>query len=248
MSTLDGKVALVTGGGRGIGKAIVFALAEAGATVAFTYKSSSSAAQEIVSGLAGKGHRVLAYHADAASLAESTAVVETLIKECGRLDILVNNAGITKDGLIMRMSEDDWDRVLANNLKSVYNFTKAGCRQMMGQRSGKIINITSVVGVSGNAGQANYAASKAGIIGFTKSIAKELGSRNIQVNAVAPGFVDTDMTGALNADQKNALVNLIPLKRAGQPQDIAAVVKFLASSDADYITGQVLCVDGGMTM
>jgi len=248
MSTLDGKVALVTGGGRGIGKAIVFAFAEAGATVAFTYKSSSSAAQEIVSALAGKGHRILAYHADAASLAESTTVVETVIKECGRLDILVNNAGITKDGLLMRMSEDDWDRVLSNNLKSVYNFTKASCRQMMGQRSGKIITITSVVGVSGNAGQANYAASKAGIIGFTKSIAKELGSRNIQVNAVAPGFVDTDMTGALNADQKNALVNLIPLKRTGRPQDVAAVVKFLASSDADYITGQVLCVDGGMTM
>lgn len=248
MNTLEGKVALVTGGGRGIGRAIVMALADAGATVAFTYKSSASAAQEIIGELTGKGRKAFAYQADAASLRESVTVVDAVIKECGRLDILVNNAGITKDGLLMRMPEEDWDRVLANNLKSVYNFTKAACRQMMGQRCGKIINITSVVGMSGNAGQSNYAASKAGIIGFTKSVAKELGSRNIQVNAVAPGFVDTDMTGALNPDQKKALVDLIPLKRTGQPRDIAAGVLFLASSDADYITGQVLCVDGGMTM
>jgi 3-oxoacyl-[acyl-carrier protein] reductase len=164
------------------------------------------------------------------------------------LDILVNNAGITRDGLLMRMSEEDWDTVIANNLKSAFNFTKAACRPMMGQRAGKIINITSVVGVTGNAGQANYAASKAGLIGFTKSVAKELGSRNIQVNAVAPGFVETDMTHKLNADQKKALAELIPLKRTAQPHEIAGVVRFLASSDADYITGQVLCVDGGMTM
>jgi len=248
MASLQGKVALVTGGTRGIGKAIVHALAEAGARVAFTYKSSDAAAQEIVTQLSAKGHTVKAIHSDASSLNEASRTVETVVREMGRLDILVNNAGITKDGLLMRMAEEDWDTVMANNLKSVFNFTKAACRQMMGQRSGKIINITSVVGISGNAGQANYAASKAGIIGFTKSIAKELGSRNIQVNAVAPGFVETDMTGALNDAQKKALSDLIPLKRTAQPQEIAATVRFLASSDADYITGQVLCVDGGMTM
>jgi 3-oxoacyl-[acyl-carrier protein] reductase len=248
MASLQGKVALVTGGTRGIGKAIVETLAEAGARVAFTYKSSDAAAVEIVTHLSAKGQTAKAIHSDASSLNAASQTVETVVREMGRLDILVNNAGITKDGLLIRMAEEDWDTVMANNLKSVFNFTKAACRQMMGQRSGKIINITSVVGISGNAGQANYAASKAGIIGFTKSIAKELGSRNIQVNAVAPGFVDTDMTGALNDAQKKALADLIPLKRTAQPQEIAASVRFLASSDADYITGQVLCVDGGMTM
>jgi len=245
---LNGKVALVTGGGRGIGKAIVLALSDAGATVAFTYKSSAAAAEELVKDLRTKGRQAFAYSSDAASSTETTKVVEQVIKDCGRLDILVNNAGITRDGLLMRMSEEDWDTVIANNLKSAFNFTKAACRPMMGQRAGKIINITSVVGVTGNAGQANYAASKAGLIGFTKSVAKELGSRNIQVNAVAPGFVETDMTHKLNADQKKALAELIPLKRTAQPHEIAGVVRFLASSDADYVTGQVLCVDGGMTM
>jgi 3-oxoacyl-[acyl-carrier protein] reductase len=171
-----------------------------------------------------------------------------VIKQFGRLDILVNNAGITRDGLLMRMSEADWDAVLNNNLKSVFNFTKAACRPMMSQRAGRIINISSIVGVSGNAGQANYAASKAGIVGFTKSIAKELASRNIQVNVVAPGYIDTDMTGALTADQKKALIEHIPLKRTGRPEDVSSVVVFLASDAAAYITGQVLCVDGGLTM
>jgi 3-oxoacyl-[acyl-carrier protein] reductase len=175
-------------------------------------------------------------------------VVETVVKEWGRIDILVNNAGITRDGLLMRMSEEDWDSVILNNLKSVYNFTKAACRPMMSQRSGKIVNITSIVGLTGNAGQANYAASKAGIIGFTKSIAKELGSRNIQCNAIAPGYVETDMTGKLNAEQRKALTDLIPLKRTADPKEIGAVARFLASADADYITGQVLCVDGGMAI
>jgi 3-oxoacyl-[acyl-carrier protein] reductase len=248
MSILTGNVALVTGGSRGIGKAIVASLSDAGATVAFTYKSSAAIAREVVEELTSKGRKAYAYQADATSLAESIQVVETVVKETGRLDILINNAGITKDGLLMRMSEEDWDGVLKNNLKSVYNFTKAACRQMMSQKAGKIINITSVVGVSGNAGQSNYAASKAGIIGFTKAIAKELGSRNIQVNAVAPGYVETDMTSKLTAEQRKALSEMIPLRRTAQPYEIAAVVKFLASADANYITGQVLCVDGGMTM
>lgn len=248
MGILDARVALVTGGGRGIGRAIVVALAEAGATVAFTYKSSGTAAGELAAELKEKGCRVLAIQADATSTQESAQVVEQVVKEFGRLDILVNNAGITKDGLLMRMSEDDWDAVLQNNLKSVYNFTKAASRPMMGQRSGKMINITSVVGVTGNAGQANYAASKAGMIGFTKSVAKELGSRNIQVNAVAPGYVETDMTAKLNDEQRKALTGIIPLKRTARPEEVAGVVRFLASADADYITGQVICVDGGMTM
>jgi 3-oxoacyl-[acyl-carrier protein] reductase len=194
------------------------------------------------------GFKATCYQSDAASAVEAARVVESIIKEFGRLDILVNNAGITKDGLLMRMSEEDWDKVIANNLKSVFNFTKAACRQMMNQRAGKIINIASVVGITGNAGQANYAASKAGIIGFTKSVAKELGSRNIQANAVAPGFVETSMTAALSDDQKKAFADLIPLKRAAKPSEIAGVVRFLASSEADYITGQVIAVDGGMTM
>ncbi len=248
MSTLQDRVALVTGGGRGIGRAIVYALAEAGAMTAFTYRTSSAAAEGVVSDLAAGGNKVRAWHSDASSSREAVQVVDSVVKEWGRLDILVNNAGITRDALLLRMSEDDWDTVIANNLKSVYNFTKAACRPMMNARWGRIINITSVVGLTGNAGQANYAASKAGIIGFTKSIAKELGSRNIQCNAVAPGYVETDMTEKLSPEQRKALTDLIPLKRTAKPQDIAAVVRFLASPDAGYITGQVICVDGGMTM
>jgi 3-oxoacyl-[acyl-carrier protein] reductase len=246
--SMDGKIALVTGGARGIGRAIVEALAAQGATVAFTYRSSSAAAEEIVAALKASGRTAAAFASDASSAAEAGGVVESVIKQFGRLDILVNNAGITRDGLLMRMSEADWDAVLNNNLKSVFNFTKAACRPMMSQRAGRIINISSIVGVSGNAGQANYAASKAGIVGFTKSIAKELASRNIQVNVVAPGYIDTDMTGALTADQKKALIEHIPLKRTGRPEDVSSVVVFLASDAAAYITGQVLCVDGGLTM
>jgi len=248
MSTLKGKIALVTGGARGIGRAIVEELAGAGATVVFTYKSSSGPSEELAAGLRAKGYTVEPRMSDAASAPDAAAVVAAVTAEHGRLDILVNNAGITKDGLLMRMSEEDWDRVILNNLKSVYNFTKAAARTMVGQRAGRIINITSIVGISGNAGQSNYAASKAGIIGFTKSIAKEFASRNIQVNAVAPGFVDTDMTGALTPEQKKAIVALIPLRRTARPEEIASAVRFLASDDAGYITGQVLCVDGGMTM
>jgi len=248
MSDLAGKIALVTGGGRGIGKAIVQALCSAGAKTAFTYKSSVAAAEELVAELNKAGHQSRAIQSDASSATEAARVVEALVAEWGRLDILVNNAGITRDGLLMRMSEQDWDAVIANNLKSVYNFTKAACRPMMSQRAGKIVNIASIVGLTGNAGQSNYAASKAGIIGFTRSIAKELGSRNIQCNALAPGYVETDMTGKLSAEQKKALTEQIPLRRTAEPREIGAVVKFLASADADYITGQVICVDGGMAI
>lgn len=245
---LQTKIAIVTGGTRGIGKAIVAALAEAGADVAFTYRSSKESADAIVAGLRSAGRRVAAYQSDAADFSQSNDIVQKVIQEFGRIDILVNNAGITKDGLLMRMSEQDWDAVIDTNLKSVFSFTKAACRQMMSQRAGKIINISSVVGIIGNAGQANYVASKAGVIGFTKTIARELASRNIQANVVAPGFVETDMTEKLNEKQKEAILALIPLKRIAKPEEIAGVVRFLASSDADYITGQVFCVDGGMVM
>jgi len=245
---LQNKIALVTGGTRGIGKAIVVAFAEAGASVAFTYRSSKESADAITADLQAKGKRSVGFQSDAADFNQANEIVQKVIQEFGRLDILVNNAGITKDGLLMRMSESDWDAVIATNLKSVFSFTKAACRPMMGQQAGKIINISSVVGITGNAGQANYASSKAGVIGFTKSIAKELASRNIQANVVAPGFVETDMTGKLNEKQKEAILAVIPLKRIARPEEVAGVVRFLASSDADYITGQVVCVDGGMVM
>ena len=245
---LQNKIAIVTGGTRGIGKAIVAALAEAGADVAFTYRSSKESADTIVAGLRSAGRRAAAYQSVAADFNQSNDIVQKVIQEFGRIDILVNNAGITKDGLLMRMSEQDWDAVIDTNLKSVFSFTKSACRQMMSQRAGKIVNISSVVGIIGNAGQANYVASKAGVIGFTKTIARELASRNIQANVVAPGFVETDMTEKLNEKQKEAILGLIPLKRIAKPEEIAGVVRFLASSDADYITGQVFCVDGGMVM
>ena len=245
---LEHKVALVTGGTRGIGRAIVRALADAGADIAFTYKSSKEAADAISAELRAKGRRQAGYQSDASDFQQVTEIVQKVVQEFGRIDILVNNAGITKDGLLIRMSEQDWDAVIDTNLKSVFNFTKAACRQMMSQQSGKIVNIASVVGVIGNPGQSNYVASKAGVIGFTKSIAKELASRNIQANVVAPGFVETDMTGKLNEKQKEAILAMIPLKRIAKPEEIAGVVRFLASSDADYITGQVLCVDGGIAM
>jgi 3-oxoacyl-[acyl-carrier protein] reductase len=248
MSVLQDKIVLVTGGSRGIGKAIVYALASEGAHVAFTYKSATAAAEEVKKEIEAKGRRALAIQSDAKDFSAAVVAVDAVVKEFGRLDVLVNNAGITKDGLLMRMSEQDWDDVLNTNLKSAFNFSKAVCRQMMGQREGKIINISSISGVIGNAGQANYSAAKAGLLGLTKSLAKELASRNIQVNAIAPGFVDTDMTEKLNPQQKEAIANLIPLKRTAKPEEIASVVVFFASSAASYITGQVLCVDGGMVM
>jgi 3-oxoacyl-[acyl-carrier protein] reductase len=248
MRRLENKVALVTGGSRGIGRAITMALAEEGAKIAITYRQSSADAQTVVNEVKQKGTEGIVFQSDAAAHQEAKDIVEKVVAQYGRLDILVNNAGITRDGLLMRMSEEDWDAVIVTNLKSVFNFCKAVCRQMMSQKSGKIINITSVVGIVGNAGQTNYAASKAGIIGFTKSLAKELGSRNIQVNAVAPGYIETDMTSKLNEEQKKTLMENVPLKRMGTPSDVAAVVRFLASSGSDYITGQVVCVDGGMIM
>jgi 3-oxoacyl-[acyl-carrier protein] reductase len=245
---LENKIALVTGGSRGIGRAIALSLADAGADVMISYRSASPEAETVAREIQKKGRQSLAFQIDVSQFDPSREMIEAIVAKFQRLDIVVNNAGITKDGLLMRMSEEDWDTVIDTNLKSVFNVTKAAIRPMMSQRSGKIINITSVAGVIGNAGQANYAASKAGIIGFTKTMAKELGSRNIQVNAVAPGFVETAMTAKLSDDQRKALAEHIPLKRTAKPEEIAGVVKFLASSDADYITGQVICVDGGMVM
>ncbi|HLE32914.1 MAG TPA: 3-oxoacyl-[acyl-carrier-protein] reductase [Bacteroidota bacterium] len=248
MSALQNKTALVTGGSRGIGKAIALALADNGANVAFTYKSAAAAADEVVKAIEAKGRKALAIQSDAKNFSEANSVVEKVIAQFQRLDILVNNAGITKDTLLMRMSEQDWDDVIDTNLKGAFNFSKAVCKQMMSQREGVIINISSIAGVIGNPGQTNYAAAKAGLIGMTKTLAKELSSRNIRVNAVAPGFVDTDMTEKLTPQQKEALIGMIPLKRTAKPEEIASVVLFLASQASSYVTGQVLCVDGGLVM
>jgi 3-oxoacyl-[acyl-carrier protein] reductase len=248
LTTLKDKTALVTGGSRGIGRAIVLALAEEGANVAFTFKSSSEAAEQVKREIEGKGRKALAIQSDAKDINGAQQVVDRVIKDFQRVDILVNNAGITKDTLLMRMSEQDWDDVLDTNLKGAFNFSKAVCRPMMSQREGKIINISSISGVIGNAGQVNYSSAKAGMIGMTKSLAKELASRNIQVNAIAPGFVDTDMTVKLTPVQREALMNIIPMKRTAKPEEIANVVVFLASPASSYMTGQVLCVDGGIVM
>jgi 3-oxoacyl-[acyl-carrier protein] reductase len=247
------RVAVVTGGTRGIGKAIVEELFAKGYTVVFTYVSNDTAAAETSEALTKKSltpDKLAAHHMklDVADTAATQSFIEQVIKDHGRIDILVNNAGVTKDGLLMRMSEADWDLVIDTNLKGVYNMTKAAIRPMMSQKRGKIINITSVVALTGNPGQANYCASKAGVIGFTKSIAKEVASRNITVNAVAPGYIETDMTGKLNEAHREAMLAMVPLKRAGSVQDVARVVSFLASDAADYITGQTIVVDGGMAM
>lgn len=246
MKLLEGKTAIITGASRGIGKGIAQVFAKHGANVAFTYSSSAEAATALEKELAAMGVRAKGYKSNAASYNEAHELVEDVVKEFGAIDILVNNAGITKDNLLMRISEEDFDKVIEVNLKSVFNMTKAVQRTMLKQRNGSIINMSSVVGVKGNAGQTNYAASKAGIIGFTKSVALELGSRNIRCNAIAPGFIETEMTGALDEKTVQAWRDTIPLKRGGSPEDVANVCVFLASDMSAYVTGQVLNVDGGM--
>ena len=246
--TLVGKVALVTGGSRGIGRAVALKLAENGADVAINYAGNTAAAEEVKAAIEKMGRKAMLVQGSVADTDGVQALVNQVVKELGRPDILINNAGITRDGLLMRMKEADWDAVLETNLKGVFNCSKAVMRTMMKQKSGRIVNMASVVGEMGNAGQANYAAAKAGVIGFTKSLAKEVASRGITVNAVAPGFIATDMTKVLTDDQKAEMARSIPLGRAGQPEDVANAVLFLVSDEAAYITGQVLNVDGGMVM
>jgi 3-oxoacyl-[acyl-carrier protein] reductase len=248
MTNLKDKRALVTGGSRGIGKAIVEELASLGCSVVFTYQSSDEAAAIIEAENAALGRIILGFKADAASFEDAQKAVEFTIAKLGGCDFLVNNAGITRDKFLMMMKEADFTDVIDANLKSVFNYSKAVIKPMMSQRFGRIVNITSVVGITGNAGQANYAASKAGMIGFTKSVAKEVASRNITCNAIAPGFIQTDMTAKLKDEVKLQLLNHIPLKALGEPSHIAKTVAFLVSPAADYITGQVIAVDGGMTM
>jgi 3-oxoacyl-[acyl-carrier protein] reductase len=246
MKALEGKVALVTGASKGIGRAIAEKLVEMGAQVAFTYLSSVEKGQALEQELTANGGKAKGFRSDASDMAQAEKLIEDVVAEFGKIDILVNNAGITRDGLLMRMTEDQWDAVINTNLKSVFALTKGATKHMMRAKSGSIINITSVVGIKGNAGQANYAASKAGIIGFTKSVALELGSRNIRCNAVAPGFIETEMTGELDQKVVDEWRKAIPLKRGGTPEDVANCVAFLASDQSSYISGQVLQVDGGM--
>ncbi|QGU96663.1 3-oxoacyl-[acyl-carrier-protein] reductase [Clostridium bovifaecis] len=243
---LKDKNAIVTGASRGIGRAIALRLAELGANVVLNYRSDANSVEEVVKAIEERGVKALAVQGDVSSFEDAKKIVDEAIENFGSIDILVNNAGITKDNLLMRMKEEDFDKVIEVNLKGVFNCTKHVVPVMMKQRSGKIINISSVVGLSGNAGQANYAAAKAGIIGFTKSVAKEIASRGVTVNAIAPGFIQTDMTEVLSDKVKEEIKTNIPLRRLGTPEDIAGVVAFLASNTADYITGQVISVDGGM--
>ncbi len=243
---LKGKTALITGASKGIGKAIAQKYAQQGANVAFTYLSSVEKGQALEKELAQFGGKVKGYRSDASDFAAAEQLINDVVTDFGSLDVLINNAGITKDNLLMRMSEEMWDDVINVNLKSCFNTVKAATRTFMKQKSGSIINMTSVVGVKGNAGQANYAASKAGIIGFTKSVALELGSRNIRSNAIAPGFIETEMTDALDEKTVQGWRDAIPLKRGGQPEDVADTCVFLGSDMSAYITGQVIQVDGGM--
>lgn len=246
MKLLEGKIALITGASRGIGRGIAKAFATQGADVAFTYLSSVEKGQALEAELAAEGIRAKGYRSDASDFEQAQALVDEVIKDFGRIDILVNNAGITRDGLLMRMGKDQWDAVIRANLDSVFNLTKGVQRYMLKQRSGSIINMSSVVGIKGNAGQANYAASKAGIIGFTKSVALELGSRGIRCNAIAPGFIATEMTESLDPKVLEGWLESIPLKRAGTVEDIANACLYLGSDLSSYVTGQVLSVNGGM--
>ena len=254
MQSSDKRRALVTGGSRGIGKAIVKELASRSCNqilfsdVMFAANNAEEAAAEMEKEFNIPGVKIYAFKADATSFNEAQATIDYAVEKMGGLDILVNNAGITRDNLLLRMGEDDFYKVITVNLKSVFNYSKAAIKHMVAQRYGRIVNIASVVGVIGNAGQTNYSSSKAGVIGFTKSLARELGSRNVTVNAVAPGFIQTDMTHKLNDAQKEALLRNVPLGRMGTAEDVARVVNFLCSQDADYLTGQVINIDGGMVM
>ena len=248
MKLLEGKVAIITGASRGIGKGIAELFAEQGAIIAFTYASSDEKARAFEAELAAKGVKAKGYKSDASDFNAAQTLVDEVVAEFGTVDILVNNAGITRDTLLMRMSEEQWDEVIRVNLKSVFNLTKAVIKPMLKARSGSIINMTSIVGVTGNAGQANYAASKAGMIGFTKSVAQELGSRNIRCNSIAPGFIETEMTEKLDPKVVEGWVNTIPLKRGGTTTDIANTTLYLASDLSSYVTGQTLHVCGGMHM
>jgi 3-oxoacyl-[acyl-carrier protein] reductase len=247
MPDLSGKVALVTGASRGIGASIAARLAGCGAAVAVNYAGSKSAADEVVAGILAQGGRAIALQADVSDASACAALVSDTIEGLGGLDIVVNNAGIARDGLIVRMSDDDWDAVIGTNLTGVFNVTRAVARHFMKQRSGSIVNVTSVIGLVGNAGQANYSAAKAGVIGLTKSVAKELAPRGIRVNAVAPGFIATDMTAELPENVRKVALGQIALGRFGEADDVASAVAFLVSDEARYITGQTLAIDGGMT-
>ncbi len=246
MKLLEGKTAVITGASRGIGRAIALKFASEGADVAFSDIRYDEQAESLEKEIAALGQKGKGYASDASSFEDSNKFINEVLKDFGKVDILVNNAGITRDKLMLRMSEQDWDLVLSINLKSAFNLTKAVQSSMLKQRSGSIINMSSVVGVSGNGGQANYSASKAGMIGFTKSISQEFGSRNIRCNAIAPGFIETEMTAKLPDDVKNVWINQIPLKRGGKPEDVADVATFLASELSSYVTGQVIQVCGGM--
>ena len=247
-SRLQDKVALVTGASRGIGRAVGLRLAHEGAAVLVNYRSHPEAATEVVSAIVAAGGRAQAIQADVSVFAEAQRLIADSVKAFGRLDILVNNAGLTRDALLISMSEADWDAVLDTNLKGAFNCCRAAMRTMIRQRYGRVVNITSVAGLSGQAGQVNYASAKAGLVGLTKSLAKEVGPRNITVNAVAPGYVPTDLTAVLPPELVKQFIDYTPLRRAGKPEDVAAAVAFLVSPDADYITGAVLSVDGGMVM
>ena len=245
---LDGKIAVVTGASRGIGRAIALELASRGAFVVVNYNGSKDRAEEVKQEIEAAGGKAEVYQCNVSDFEKCQAFIQDVIKTYGRLDILVNNAGITRDGLLMKMSEADFDSVIETNLKGTFNTIRFASRQMLKQRSGRIINMSSVVGIAGNAGQANYASSKAGVIGLTKAVARELASRGITVNAIAPGFIETEMTEVLSDAVKEASVAQIPLGRFGKPEDIAKTAAFLASDDAGYITGQVIQVDGGMAI